>query len=82
MEHVSELLFVGNFGNYIQKSKKKKSKLENIIAKYWLMYSVLWIQMNPKHTIKQLNEYKNLCRKTDWYLLTINGKWLISPRVS
>lgn len=78
VEHGSKHFFKGNSGNYIQKGKK--SKLENIITKYWLMYSILWIQMIPKHIIKELNEYKNLCRKTDWYPLTIKGKMTLSPK--
>lgn len=58
----------------------KKSKLGNVITKYWLLYSILWIQMIPKHIIKQLNECGNLCRKTDWYLLTIKGKMTHFPQ--
>lgn len=45
-----------------------------MIRKYWLVYNILWIQTIPERIIKQLHEYENLCRKTDWYLLTVKGK--------
>ena len=74
----SEPLSLGNSENYIQKSKT--SKLANIIAEYWLMYTILWIQMIPEYIRKQSNEYENVWRQIGISSL-YKGKWLIPPKV-
>lgn len=73
----SEPLSLGNSENYIQKSKT--SKLENIIAEYWLMYTILWIQMIPEYIRKQV-KWVWKCMKTDWHLFSIQGKMTHSPK--
>lgn len=75
----SKPLSLGNSENYIQKSKT--SKLENIIAEYWLMYTILWIQMIPEYINKQLSESENVWRQIGISSL-YKGKWLIPPKVT